>query len=163
MTFSSRRSGLVPPTDVGRLLPIMADPPELARYRALLYPFFSPAAVRKLEPFIRSHDRPLHRRFHQARSRRFGDGPDNPVPAATTMHMLGLDWAEWRYFAEPLHAVMYSPAGSVANQAAQHAVQAFGQRIVDEVELRQRSPRDDMIGELWSRNTKAGGPRRRRW
>jgi cytochrome P450 len=148
VTFSSRRSGLVPPTDVGRLLPIMADPPELARYRALLYPFFSPAAVRKLEPFIRSMiDRCIDDFIKHGRADLVMDLA-NPVPAATTMHMLGLDWAEWRYFAEPLHAVMYSPAGSVANQAAQHAVQAFGQRIVDEIELRQRSPRDDMIGEL---------------
>jgi cytochrome P450 len=148
VTFSSRRSGLVPPTDVGRLLPIMADPPELVRYRALLYPFLSPAAVKKLEPFIRSMiDRCMDEFIEHGRVDLVMDLA-NPVPAATTMHMLGLDWAEWRYFAESLHAVMYSLAGSVANQAAQRAVLAFGQRIVDEVELRERSPRNDMISKL---------------
>jgi cytochrome P450 len=99
VTFS--RSGLAPPTDVGRLLPIMADPPELARYRALLYPFLSPAAVKELEPFIRSMiDRCIADFIEHGRADLVMDLA-NPVPAGTTIHMLGLDCAEWRYFAEP--------------------------------------------------------------
>ncbi len=146
--FSSCRSGLVPPTDVGRLLPIMADHPELARYRAVLYPFLTPAAIKALEPFIKSMiDRCIDSFIARGQADLVMELA-NPVPAATTMHLLGLDWTGWAVFAEPLHAVMYSLAGSPENLAAQREVYAFTQRIADEVEARQRVPRDDMISKL---------------
>ena len=51
-TFSSARGGVIPMTNVGKLLPIMADPPELERYRTLINPFLTPKAVKQIEPFI---------------------------------------------------------------------------------------------------------------
>jgi cytochrome P450 len=47
-TFSSAREVVIPPTNVGRLIPLQSDPPELCRYRGLLSPFFSPAALKKV-------------------------------------------------------------------------------------------------------------------
>jgi cytochrome P450 len=148
ITFSSQRSGLVPPTDVGRLLPIQADPPDLERYRALLNPYFSREAAAGLEPFIlKTADWAIDQFIERGRADLVTELA-NPVPAAATMHLLGLDPSGWRAFAEPLHDVMYSLAATPENKAAQSKVAAFTAQLVDEIDARIAHPRDDMISAL---------------
>jgi cytochrome P450 len=72
----------------------------------------------------------------------------NPVPAMTTMRLLGLDPDDWRFFAEPLHQVMYTRPGSPENEEGQQKVLGFSQKIADEVEARRRRPRADLITHL---------------
>jgi cytochrome P450 len=148
VTFSSQRSGLVPPTDVGRLLPIQADPPDLERYRALLNPYFTPKAAAALEPFIRQTTDWAIDQFIELGQADLVMELANPVPATATMHLLGLDPAGWRVFAEPLHEVMYSLAATPENKAAQAKVADFTAKLVEEIDARAARPRDDMISAL---------------
>jgi cytochrome P450 len=147
-TFSSAREVVVPPTNVGKLIPLQSDPPELERYRALLIPFFSPGHLKTLEPFIgavtdRSIDAFIERGHADAVTELA-----NPVPSSTTMALLGLDPAEWHVFADPIHAASYSRPGSPENLAATKEIAAFSQRIVEEVDERIARPRGDMISSL---------------
>ena len=52
--FSSREA-LQPPGNPLPVLPLAFDPPEHTRYRKILQPFFSPAALSKKLPELRSH------------------------------------------------------------------------------------------------------------
>lgn len=148
ITFSSQRSGLVPPTDVGRLLPIQADPPDLERYRALINPYLTREAASELEPFIlKITDWAIDQFIERGRADLVTELA-NPVPATTTMHLLGLDPSGWRVFAEPLHEVMYSLAATPENKAAQVKVAAFTAQLVEEIDARIAKPRNDMISAL---------------
>jgi cytochrome P450 len=147
-TFSSAKGGVIPPTTVGRLLPIQADPPALERYRRLLNPFLTPSAIKPLEPWIARIVDDAIDGFIEAGHADLVLDLANPIPAQTTMHLLGLDPAEWRLFADPLHQVMYTRPGSAENDDGQRHVLAFSEKIVGEVEERVRKPRDDMISRL---------------
>lgn len=147
-TFSSTKGGVIPLTNVGRLLPIQADPPDLERYRSLINPFLTPKAAKRLEPFISKSTDDAIDRFIERGSADFVMDLANPIPAMATMHLLGLDPAEWRIFAEPLHQVMYTRPGSPENEEGQRRVLAFSQKIIDEVDARRNAPRDDMISHL---------------
>jgi cytochrome P450 len=147
-TFSSAREVVVPPTNVGKLIPLQSDPPELERYRALLIPFFSPPALKALEPFIGEVvDRAIDS-FIERGEAEIVTELANPVPSSTTMQLLGLDPADWHVFADPIHAGSYSRPGTPANIAATKEITAFTQRIVDEVDARIKEPRGDMISSL---------------
>jgi cytochrome P450 len=147
-TFSSAREVVVPPTNVGKLIPLQSDPPELERYRALLIPFFSPPALKALEPFIAEIvDRSIDG-FIERGEAEIVTELANPVPSSTTMKLLGLDPAEWHVFADPIHAASYSRPGTPANIAATKEINAFSQRIVAEVDARIAAPRGDMISAL---------------
>jgi cytochrome P450 len=147
-TFSSAREVVVPPTNVGKLIPLQSDPPELTRYRALLNPFFTPEALKKLEPFIRETvDRAIDTFIERGHADIVAELA-NPVPSSTTMKLLGMDPSEWRVFAEPIHRAGYSRPGSPENRAATAEVNAFTQKIVDEIDARAKNPRGDMISLL---------------
>ncbi len=146
--FSSAKGGVLPMTDVGRLLPIQADPPELERYRSLLNPFLTPKAVKRLEPFIHESVDEAIDAFIERGTADIVMELANPVPAMATMRLLGLDPEEWAMFAEPLHQVMYTRTGSPENVEGQRRVRAFSDKIVSEVEARARAPREDMISAL---------------
>lgn len=146
--FSSAREVVVPPTNVGRLIPLQSDPPELERYRSLLIPFFAPGNLKRLEPFI---DDIVERSIDGFIERGEADVVTelaNPVPSSTTMALLGLDPGDWRVFADPIHAGSYSRPGTPENDAATRDIQAFSERIVAEVDARIAEPRDDMISAL---------------
>src|SRR5207253_15146 len=72
----------------------------------------------------------------------------NPVPAQTTMALLGLDPDDWRSFAQPLHDASYSLPGSEEFLDALGRIDAFGDRIATEVDARVAAPRADMISGL---------------
>ena len=147
-TFSSAREVVVPATNVGRLIPLQSDPPELERYRGLLIPFFTPKAAKNLEPFIRDVvDRSIDGFVERGEADIVADLA-NPVPSSTTMALLGLDPADWRMFADPIHAGSYSRPGTPENQAATRDIQAFSRRIEAEVHARAEAPREDMISAL---------------
>ncbi len=147
-TFSSAREVVVPPTNVGRLIPLQSDPPELERYRGLLIPFFSPRALKGLEPFILEVvDRSIDGFIERGEAEVVTELA-NPVPSSTTMQLLGLDPAEWRVFADPIHAASYSRPGTPENVAATVAVNQFSAKIEAEVDDRAVRSRGDMISSL---------------
>jgi cytochrome P450 len=147
-TFSSAREVVVPPTNVGKLIPLQADPPELERFRGVLLPWFTPAALKPLEPFVTGIiDRAIDAFIDRGEAEIVHDLA-NPVPSATTMKLLGMDPEDWRVFADPIHAGSYSRPGTPENRTATEAITAFTRRIVEEVDARIAAPREDMISGL---------------
>ena len=155
-TYSSAREVVVPPTNVGKLIPLQADPPELNRYRAFLIPYFSPAAMTRIEPFVRAVvDRSIDGFIARGEADIVAELA-NPVPSSTTMHLLGMDPADWHVFADPIHAAGYSRPGSPENLAATAEIVAFSKRLEDEVDARIAAPRDDMISGLIAAQSRDG-------
>jgi len=155
-TYSSAREVVVPPTNVGKLIPLQSDPPELNRYRGFLIPYFSPQALARIEPFVRTVvDRSIDGFIERGAADIVAELA-NPVPSSTTMHLLGMDPADWRVFADPIHAQGYSRPGSPENVAAAREVVAFSKRLEDEVDARIAAPRDDMISGLLAATSRDG-------
>jgi cytochrome P450 len=155
-TYSSAREVVVPPTNVGKLIPLQADPPELNRYRAFLIPYFNPAAMDRIAPFVRTVvDRSIDAFIERGEADIVAELA-NPVPSSTTMHLLGMDPADWRIFAEPIHSAGYSRPGSPENLAATEEIVAFSKRLEAEVDARIAAPRDDMISGLIAARSRDG-------
>lgn len=155
-TYSSAREVVVPPTNVGKLIPLQSDPPELNRYRALLIPYFAPAAMARIEPFVRRVvDRSIDGFIERGEADAVAELA-NPVPSSTTMHLLGLNPADWHVFADPIHTAGYSRPGSPENLAATEEIVAFSRRLEAEVDARIAAPRDDMISGLIASRSRDG-------
>jgi cytochrome P450 len=148
VTFASSGDVVVPVNDVGRLLPLHADPPDLDAYRRILAPFFGPPAVKALEPFIERATDAAIDAFAARGTVELVAELAAPIPSMTTMELLGLDPAGWRTFAEPLHDASYSRPGTATNRAAQERIRAFTRDIVDAVDARIAAPRTDAISAI---------------
>ena len=147
--FSSARDVVIPVTNVGRLIPLQSDPPELRRFRGLLNPYF---ATRNLDSRIKGF---IEQRIDDCIDDFIEDGHvelmeqlASPIPSSVTMRLLGLNPDDWRKFAHPIHAASYATPGSPEHIAATLEVQAFTEIIVSEVRDRVDNPRDDMISDL---------------
>ena len=148
-TFSSARDVVIPVTNVGRLIPLQSDPPELKRFRGLLNPYFT---TRHLDSELREF---IVQRIDQCIDDFIEDGHvelmdqlANPIPSSVTMRLLGLDSEDWNLFAHPIHAASYAIPGSPEHVAATLEVNKFTPIIEREVNERVANPRQDMISEL---------------
>jgi cytochrome P450 len=147
--FSSARDVVVPVTNVGRLIPLQSDPPELRRFRGLLNPHFTSRYINEhLQSFIESRVDFLIDQFIERGHVDLIDEFANPLPSSVTMKLLGLDPDDWAVFAHPIHTMSYAVPGSEAHVAAQVEVGKFKGIIEDHLRDRQRHPRQDMISEL---------------
>ncbi len=158
--FSSEGSVIIPAADPGFLPPLVSDSPALDRYRSMLSPFFTPAAVKALEPTIEAIVDVALEGFIARGSAELVEELCNPVPARTTMELLGMDPEDWRFFADPLHAVTSSKPGSDEFVEGMERLGLFEGKIAGEVDARleQRRvprharslehPRDDMLSAL---------------
>jgi cytochrome P450 len=124
------------------------DSPDLERYRRMMARFFTPHAVRRIEPSIRdTTERAIDRFIDRGRADLVAELA-NPVPAITTMQLLGMDADDWHFFAGPLHDASHAPPGSPMFVDAVQRIGGFTDRIASEVDSRIDSPRDDMISQL---------------
>ena len=147
-TFSSDREVVLPATGVGRLIPLNADPPDLQRYRSALFPYFTQRAAEAMAPDIR--------RFTTATIDAFvSEGRCDlitqlaaPVPAMTTLELMGLPPEDWAILAEPLHDLIAYPTDHPNHESARDGVWAIRERFAAEVAERETRPRDDMITHL---------------
>ncbi len=147
-TFSSVGGGLIPTTDVGRLLPIMVDPPLTEQYRAVISPYLTPRALHAAAPPIQADiDAAIAVIVESGRAELVG-ALCNPIPARATMRLLGLQPDDWEIFAVPLHDASLSLPGSPKNLEAIARIQAFSEIIEAEVDARYRHRRDDLISAL---------------
>lgn len=149
-TFSSAASITVPPKPPGKRLsiPIEMDPPLFQEYRRVLNPMFAPARVAQLEPEIRSFVHGAIDGFIESGECDLIHDFANPVPAMTTLLLLGLPPEDWELYAWPVHAQTFLRPGSERRQAAVEPYAAIHDRVREEIEARKRSPRDDMISAL---------------
>ena len=148
-TFSSEDSIVIPPKLVQRrALPIESDPPFFNEYRRIMSPLLSPAAVKRIEPAIQAFIDQCIDEFIEAGECDIVAEFADPVPAMTTLHILGLPVETWRTYAEPLHATVFHRQDNPIRQAALPLYRRMREVIVEAVAERRKQPRDDGISLL---------------
>jgi len=100
------------------MIPINVDPPELYDYRALLGPMFSPVRAKAHAEYTRAIARDLMKKIVER-----GEGDLKwdyalPLTGIVTLKLAGLPTEDWRYYAPPLHNLIYSLAPLEERQAA---------------------------------------------
>jgi len=146
--FSSDREVVLPATRVGRIIPLNADPPDLTRYRHLLNPWFARPAIERLETEILAFTTERIDAFIETGRCDLVTDLANPVPAMTTLALIGLPVEEWHAFAEPIHRSSYHRAGHPERDAATVAIGGLRGRMRDELAARRRAPREDLLTGL---------------
>jgi cytochrome P450 len=146
-TFSSAQSITVPakPPTARLSIPIEMDPPTFLEYRRILNPCFSPAAVARIEPKIDEFVHGLIDEFVERGSCDLVMDFTNPLPAMTTLHLLGLPVEDWEAYAVPLHDKTFM-RDHTPEQVAQY--EQVHVRVREAIAERRRAPRDDMISYL---------------
>ncbi|MCY3923997.1 MAG: cytochrome P450 [bacterium] len=147
-TFSSDREVVLPATGVGRLIPLNADPPDLQRYRSALFPYFTQRAAEAMAPEIRRFTTTTIDAFIEAGRCDLITDLAAPVPAMTTLELMGLPPEDWAILAEPLHDLIAYPTDDPRHESARDGVWAIRERFAAEVAGRAAEPRDDMMTHL---------------
>lgn len=157
-TFSSARtvSGLDPENPIGITIPpapyehvpIDLDPPDNRPYRKLLDPVFSPKQSRAWEPFVREAMVACIDSIIES-----GEGDivldiANPIPALLTCKLMGLPLEDWRYYAEPMHEIVYTPPGTPEAEVINQKLLVMFGKIAEAVADRHTHPQDDLITRL---------------
>ena len=147
-TFSSDREVVLPATGVGRLIPLNADPPDLQRYRSALFPYFTQRAAEAMEPDIRRFTTTAIDAFISEGRCDLITDLAAPVPAMTTLELMGLAPEDWAILAEPLHDLIAYPTNHPNHESARAGVWTIRERFAAEVAARAVEPRDDMVTHL---------------
>lgn len=147
-TFSSDREVVLPATGVGRLIPLNADPPDLQRYRSALFPYFTQRAAEAMAPGIRRFTTTAIDAFIEAGRCDLITQLAAPVPAMTTLELMGLPPEDWAILAEPLHDLIAYPTDHPGHESARAGVWAIRERFAAEVAARAIEPREDMVTHL---------------
>ena len=153
--FSSNGGATFPPVgNQVRAIPLEIDPPEHGKYRTLLQPWFSPAAVAKLTDNIRAVTRDLLDGFAD---RGHGDLVQElaiPLPSMVIANMMGFPQEDWSTFSH-LADRMCETSRVMDEEANLEAAMNVFAYIAGEVARREETPLDDMITQLM--NTEVDG------
>ena len=147
-TFSSDREVVLPATNPGRIIPLNSDPPDLKRYRRLLSPWFTLGAADALEPRIRAFTTERIDRFIESGRCDLVTDLANPIPAMTTLALMGLPVEQWPEYAEPIHTAFFARRGSPERAAGMVEFAAVRPRMREELAARRAAPGDDLLGRL---------------
>jgi cytochrome P450 len=147
--FSSAAGIVIPAKLINRrAIPIETDPPEFYEYRRIMSPILSPAAIERLEPAIKGFVDTCIDEFIERGMCDIVTEFADPVPAMTTLHLLGLPAEMWRVFSEPLHATVFHRQSNPIRQEALPLYRQMREIIVEAVAERRRQPREDGISRL---------------
>jgi cytochrome P450 len=128
-----------------RNVPIEMDPPEFFAYRRMLNPWFSPAAVGRLEAKLRQVvDAVIDNVIESGRIDLVLDLA-NPVPAIMTMHLLGLPLEDWELYAGAAHAANGTLPDTPERERALADLFEVMNKLGEAIAERRTSPRDDLI------------------
>jgi cytochrome P450 len=154
-TFSSyqefpdgSRTGATIPVSPLRQVPIEMDPPEFFDYRKLLNGRFSPAAVKRWEPFLRDITTFCIDNIIESGSADLVSDIASPVPAILTLELLGMPTAEWRTVSEVTHALVHTTPGTPENDTALGGMMGILGQINETIAARRAERKDDLISEL---------------
>lgn len=110
-TFCSGQGVALPAIGQARpLLPIECDAPEFYTYRRLLNPRLSPVAAKAMEERIKATCAELVDAFIESGQADFVQQLAMPLPARTTLRLLGIDDARWEWFLERIHIGVHESA-----------------------------------------------------
>ncbi|HYI01874.1 cytochrome P450 [Hyalangium sp.] len=131
---------------------IVQDPPEHGRLRVLVNRAFGPAALSRLEPWVRQRCQTLVEQLPAEQPLDLIDAFTRPLPASVIGELLGLEASLqplFKRWADDLTSVSSVAPGdtarkeeirSTAREARQHLTEALAQR--------RRSPGEDMLSDL---------------
>ena len=139
----------IPPGgDRMRNVPIEMDPPEFFSYRRMLNPWFSPAAVARLEPKLRQVvDGLIDTVIESGRIDLVLDLA-NPVPAIMTMHLLGLPLEDWDLYARAAHTSNSTQPGTPERGHAMADMSDVMKGLADAIAESRAKPKDGLISFL---------------
>lgn len=124
-----------------RLNPLEIDPPDHMAYRMVLQPWFTPAAVRRMEAMIRGIALELIEKFEHKKGCEFIEDFASLFPSYIFLEMLGLPRSMLPQFFEWEHAFIRSPV--MADRIA--AARAIKDYLEQYLESRRQDPRDDLV------------------
>ena len=138
---------VIPKTPVNHHIPVELDPPEHRKYRKLINPLTTPAAVECLRPSIEKY------------TTRFIDGVIEDghcdfatiigVPAVVTIDWLGLPADDWERYAHAHHAALSELPGSTEFT---HAIDVdfpwMEEQLRAAITQRRTEPREDVLSHL---------------
>jgi len=136
----------IPGTPIIRGLPVESDRAEWEQYRFHINRKFAPKAVETKRENIRNYAAALLNRKIESGEIDLVNDFTGPVPAITTMELMGLPLEEWRQFADPLHEMVYTPKESPDYPGVIAGVQWIFKRCIEEFHKRKSEPeRDDLL------------------
>ncbi|MDZ7676259.1 MAG: cytochrome P450 [Acidimicrobiales bacterium] len=122
-------------------------PPHAALRRAM-NPFVLPTAVADLEPLVRRAARWFLDQVVEDGEADLVADYASPVPAISTMAIVGLPLDDWQAYAELFHATIALDHRDPAHQRAMARVPDMLAQLHAEAETRRAEPRDDLLTAL---------------
>jgi cytochrome P450 len=139
---------------------IVQDPPAHGRLRALVNRAFSPAALSRLEPWIRQLSEALANRLPAGQPLDLVEAFTRPLPASVIGELLGLDPSLQPFFqrwADDLTSISSVAPGDTARQEQIRSTVREARRYLSEVLAhRRRHPGDDMLSDLLAARVEGG-------
>jgi len=136
----------IPPTPIPRGMPVESDRPEWDAFRSFINRKFAPKAAEARRENARKYAIALLNRVIEKGEMDLVNDFTGPVPAITTMELVGLPLEEWRQFADPLHEMVYTPKESPEYPRVIASVQWVFKRCMEELDKRRNEPqRDDLL------------------
>ena len=136
--------------------PITSDPPEHKPAKQLLLPSFTPEAVRKLEPRVRTICNELIDGFIDDGGCDAAARYSRHIPVRTIAHMLGIPEADGDLFIKWIHEILEV---GITNQAVMmKAIDEMTAYFSSHIERRKTHPTDDLITTLMNARDRDGQP-----
>jgi cytochrome P450 len=150
---------LIPAIPGIRSLPNESDPPEWSGYRGFVNRYFAPRAVEQRGARAEQFAAALIDMVIEKGAFDIVEDLTNPLPALVILDVFGFPLHEWARFAEPFHAMMYTPRDDPDYITTVRGLDYFVQRVDEEIALRRKEPRDDLLTVMAS-GTIEGEPSR---
>lgn len=138
--------GITIPPNHYQLLLNESDPPKHSEIRDLEVPFFTPEGLMQWEQIMRVHLAEAIEKVIASGHIDFAYDLTLPALAKTTLQIVGIDLAEWEYFATAAHGMSYLPTHAPNFPHAEIA--RIQQRLCELCALRRAEPKDDITTAL---------------
>lgn len=135
----------IPPGLVPRGLPVESDRPEWDAYRGFINRKFAPKAAEARRADMRRYADMLLDRVIETGEMDLVRDFTGPLPAMSTMDLVGLPLDEWHLFAEPLHEITFTPKQSPDYPRVIATMGWVFQRCFEEFERYRREPLQDNL------------------
>lgn len=152
VTASGTGGITIPFTPIPRGLPVESDPPEWNAMRGLINRRFAPKAVEAFRDKARTFATALLNRVIERGEMDLVNDFTGPVPAMVTMQLMGLPLSEWRQFADPLHAMVYTPKEAPEYPEVVAGVDWVFRRCAEEFARYCEIPEEDCLLSFFAHN-----------
>jgi len=153
--FSSARNSyggegltvVIPKTPMHLHIPIEIDPPEFRKYRKLINPLTSPAAIERMADLVKTYTTWFIDQVIETGECDFTQVIG--VPSIVTVDWLGLPVSDWARYSFAHHAVLAAVPGSEEyERATKVELPYLSQQMREVIAARRREPQNDVISAL---------------